>query len=131
FVERIDAVGTARANEQVTLTAPVTQRIEKLNFDDGAFVSRGQVIAVLAQGQQVAQLAQATAVEREARQQLDRLEELRARGFATRSAVDAQTALAGRAGAQAAEARATIADRVVRAPFAGWVSLRNISAGAV
>src|SRR5690606_24725017 len=53
------------------------------------------------------------------------------RGFATRSAVDAQTALAGRAGAQAAEARATIADRVVRAPFAGWVSLRNISAGAV
>ena len=32
FVERIDAVGTARANEQVTLTAPVTQRIVRLNF---------------------------------------------------------------------------------------------------
>jgi len=131
FVERIDAVGTARANEQVTLTAPVTQRIERLNFDDGAYVSRGQVIAVLTQGQQAAQLAQAQAVQREASQQLDRLEALRARGFATRSAVDAQVALEGQARAQAAEARATIADRVVRAPFAGWVSLRNISAGAV
>lgn len=131
FVERIDAVGTARANEQVTLTAPVTQRIERLNFDDGAYVSRGQVIAVLTQGQQTAQLAQATAVQREANQQLQRLEALRSRGFATRSAVDAQVALAGQARAQAAEARATIADRVVRAPFAGWVSLRNISAGAV
>lgn len=131
FVERIEAVGTARANEQVTLTAPVTQRIERLNFDDGAYVGRGQVIAVLTQGQQVAQLAQATAVQREARQQLERLEALKARGFATRSAVDAQVALEGQARAQAAEARATIADRVVRAPFAGWVSLRNISSGAV
>lgn len=131
FVERIDAVGTARANEQVTLTAPVTQRIVRLNFDDGAYVSRGQVIAVLEAGTQNAQLAQAQARAREAHQQLDRLEALKARGFATRSAVDTQVALAGQANAQAAEARAGIADRVVRAPFGGWVSLRNISAGAV
>lgn len=131
FVERIDAVGTARANEQVTLTAPVTQRIVRLNFDDGAYVARGQVIAVLETATQNAQLAQAQARAREANQQLDRLEALRSRGFATRSAVDAQVALAGQASAQAAEARAGIADRVVRAPFGGWVSLRNISAGAV
>ncbi|PKP92087.1 MAG: efflux transporter periplasmic adaptor subunit [Alphaproteobacteria bacterium HGW-Alphaproteobacteria-16] len=131
FVERIDAVGTARANEQVTLTAPVTQRIVRLNFDDGAYVSRGQVIAELETATQNAQLAQAQARAREAQQQLDRLEELRRRGFATRSAVDAQTALVGSARGQAAEARAGIADRVVRAPFGGWVSLRNISAGAV
>lgn len=131
FVERIDAVGTARANEQVTLTAPVTDRILRLNFDDGAYVARGQVIAVLAQGQEAAQLAQAQARSREAQQQLDRLEALKSRGFATRSAVDAQVALAGQAAGQAAEARASIGDRVVRAPFGGWVSLRNISAGAV
>lgn len=131
FVERIDAVGTARANEQVTLTAPVTQRILRLNFDDGAYVQRGQVIAVLEAGQQQAQLAQAQARALEAGKQLDRLEALRDRGFATRSAVDAQQALASQAGAQAAEARAAIGDRVVRAPFGGWVSLRTVSAGAI
>ncbi|PJI90467.1 efflux RND transporter periplasmic adaptor subunit [Sphingomonas koreensis] len=131
FVERIDAVGTARANEQVTLTAPVTQRIVRLNFDDGAYVAKGQVIAVLETATQSAQLAQAQARAREAHQQLERLEALKARGFATRSAVDTQVALAGQANAQAAEARAGINDRVVRAPFGGWVSLRNISAGAV
>lgn len=131
FVEQIDAVGTARANEQVTLTAPVTQRIVRLNFDDGAYVAKGQVIAVLETATQNAQLAQASARAKEANQQLQRLEALRARGFATRSAVDTQVALAGQAAAQAAEARAGIADRVVRAPFGGWVSLRNISAGAV
>jgi membrane fusion protein (multidrug efflux system) len=109
----------------------VTQRIVRLNFDDGAYVARGQVIAVLEAGTQNAQLAQAQARSREAHQQLERLEALKARGFATRSAVDTQVALAGQANAQAAEARAGIADRVVRAPFGGWVSLRNISAGAV
>ena len=131
FVERIDAVGTARANEQVTLAAPVTERIVRLNFNDGQFVQRGQVIAVLAAGQENAQLAEAGARSREARQQLSRLQQLKARGFATNSAVDAQTALAGQASAQAAEARASIGDRIIRAPFAGWASLRNISAGAV
>jgi membrane fusion protein (multidrug efflux system) len=131
FVERIEAVGTAFANEQVTLAAPVTDRIVRLNFDDGEFIQRGQVVAVLATGQENAQLAEAGARAREARQQLDRLESLRKRGFATNSAVDAQQALASQAGAQAAEARASIGDRVIRAPFSGWVSLRNISAGAV
>src|SRR6188508_2296565 len=52
FADRIEAVGTARANEQVTLSAPVTERITRLNFDDGAFVQRGQIIAVLQQAQQ-------------------------------------------------------------------------------
>ncbi len=131
FVDRVDAVGTAMANEQVTLAAPVTERIVRLNFDDGQFIAKGQVMAELAAGQESAQLAEAGAREHEARQQLDRLNSLKARGFATNSAVDSQTALAAQASAQAAEARASIGDRVIRAPFSGWVSLRNISAGAV
>ena len=131
FVDRIDAVGTARANEQVTLAAPVTERIERLNFDDGGYVTRGQIIAVLARGQESAQLEEARARAQEARQQLVRLELLKARGFATNSALDTQTALAAQARAQAASASASIGDRVIRAPFSGWVSLRNILAGAV
>lgn len=131
FIDRIEAVGTAVANEQVTLTAPVTERIVRLNFNDGQYVTRGQTIATLATGQETAQLAEASAVQREAGQQLNRLQQLRSRGFATISSVDQQTALVGAARAQASEARASIADRVVTAPFGGWVSLRNISAGAV
>ncbi len=131
FVETIEAVGTALANEQVTLAAPVTERIVRLNFDDGGFVQKGQVVAVLAQAEENAELRQAQARAREAQQQLDRIEALRSRGFATKSNLDAQAALAAQAQAQAAGARATIGDRVVTAPFSGWVSLRNISPGAV
>lgn len=131
FVERVEAVGTALANEQVTLSAPVTERIVRLNFDDGGYVNRGQVVAVLAQGQENAQLNEARARAREAAQQLERVEALKSRGFATNSNLDAQAALAAQARAQAAGAQAQIGDRVVRAPFSGWVSLRNISPGAV
>ena len=131
FVERIEAVGTARANEQVTIAAPVTERIVRLGFDDGSFVRQGQTIAVLAQGQETAQLTEAQARAREASQQLARIQQLKSRGFATQSSLDAQVAAAGQARAQAAGARAQIGDRVITAPFSGWVSLRNISAGAV
>lgn len=131
FVDALEAVGTARANEQVTLSAAVTDRIVALNFSDGGFVRKGQIVAVLARGQEQAQLAEAQARAAEAQKQLDRLDELKRRGFATNSAVDAQTALAQSARAQAEQARASIGDRVLRAPFSGYVSLRNISRGAI
>jgi membrane fusion protein, multidrug efflux system len=131
FVETIEAVGTARANEQVTLSANVSERLVRLGFDDGAFVRRGQVVAVLAQGQESAQLAEAQARAREAQQQLARIQTLKARGFATQARLDEQNAAAAAARAQAAEARASMGDRVITAPFSGYASLRNISVGAV
>ncbi|HEX8262875.1 MAG TPA: efflux transporter periplasmic adaptor subunit, partial [Allosphingosinicella sp.] len=124
FVETIEAVGTARANEQVTLSAPVTERLVRLGFDDGDFVRRGQVVAVLAQGQESAQLAEAQARQREAQQQLARIQTLKRRGFATQSSLDTQSAAAAAARAQASEARASIGERVIEAPFSGYASLR-------
>jgi len=131
FVERIEAVGSAVANEQVTISAPVTERIVRLNFDDGSFVRRGQVVAVLQQAQETAQLAEVQARARQAEQQLGRITQLKNRGFATRADYDAQVAAAAAARAQGQQVRAQIGERVITAPFSGWVSLRNISEGAI
>ncbi len=131
FADRYVAVGTANANEQVSVRAPVTERITQLGFSDGAFVRQGQMLAVLAQGQETASLASAQAQARQAEQQLARIAELHRRGFATNASLDAQTAVTASARAAANEARASIGDRVVRAPFSGQVSLRRISVGAV
>jgi membrane fusion protein (multidrug efflux system) len=131
FVDRIEAVGTALANEQVTLSAPVTERIVRLNFDDGSFVQRGQIVAVLQQARQAAQLSEVQARAREAQQQLARIEQLKNRGFATRSDYDSRIAAAAAARAQAQAVNAEIGERVIRAPFSGWASLRTISVGAV
>jgi membrane fusion protein, multidrug efflux system len=131
FVDNVEAVGTALANEQVVLSAPVTERIDSLNFADGGFVKQGQVIATMAVAQEQAELAAAQAQARQAQQQLDRIQALKARGFATAASLDQQVALANAAKAAADQSRAAIGDRVIRAPFAGWVSLRTISAGAI
>lgn len=131
FIDRIEAVGTARANEQVTLAAPVTERIEHLFFEDGGFVRKGQIVAVLAQGQEQATLAAAKAEEAQALAQLKRIQALSTQGFATGATLDQTVAAARRARSDADNARAQIADRVIRAPFSGYVSLRTISEGAV
>lgn len=131
FTDRLEAVGTALANEQVVLSAPVTERITSINFADGAYVKKGQVIATLAVGQEKAELAAAEAQALQARQQLERVQSLKTRGFATASSLDQQLALANAARATADQARASIGDRVIRAPFAGWASLRIVSPGAI
>lgn len=131
FATTIEAVGTAYARESVTLTSTVTERIERLNFSDGAFVSKGQVIAELRRAEQMADLREIQAREQEAALQLDRLQELQQRGFATNASVDQQLALTGVARAQAEAVREQIRDRVIVAPFSGYISLRRISPGSV
>lgn len=131
FAETIDAVGTARANEQVTIAAPVAERIVRLYFDDGDYVRRGQLIAVLDQAQEQAALRSALATEEQAKAQLERIQSLSDRGFATNAQLEVQIATATRARAEADDARARIADRTIRAPLSGAVSLRTISAGSI
>jgi membrane fusion protein (multidrug efflux system) len=131
FVDEVEAVGTARANEQVTLSSPVTERIERIAFADGGFVRAGQVIATLAQAEERASLAGAVAAERQATTQYQRMNALSERGFVTPATLDQQRALAQRARADADTARAQITDRIVRAPFSGFASQRDISRGAI
>ena len=131
FSDSIEAVGTAYANEQTVLTSPVTERIESLFFNDGAVVSRGAVIARLSRGEESADLAAVEARARQAQQQLGRLQELQERGFATRAALEEQTAARDAARADASAIQSRISDRVIRAPFSGVLSLRTISPGAI
>jgi len=131
FRDEIQAVGTARANEQVTLAANVTERVERLLFDDGMFVQRGQLLAVLSNAQEQAALAGARASAAEAASQLERIKSLSKQGFATRALLDQQRAALSEARATEDSVQAQIGDRMIRAPFAGYLSLRTISAGAI
>jgi membrane fusion protein (multidrug efflux system) len=131
FVDMVEAVGTARANEQVTIAASVTERVDQVLFGDSMPVAHGQLLAVLSQGQEAASLNGAIAARTQASGQYGRIKNLFDRGFATRAQLDLQLAAAQRAEADAAHARAAIADRMIRAPFAGFTGLRTISAGAI
>ena len=43
FVESVEAVGTARANEQVVITSKYSDLVDEIYFDDGQKVKKGAV----------------------------------------------------------------------------------------
>jgi membrane fusion protein (multidrug efflux system) len=130
-VDRIEALGTTRANETVRVTATVTGKIREINFDDGQEVAAGDVLVVLETAEEEAQLKAAEAVLAERRLAFDRSRQLERQQFATTAQLEERRAAVQESEAQIEEIKARIADRVIRAPFGGLVGLRNISLGAL
>jgi membrane fusion protein (multidrug efflux system) len=129
--DTVDAIGTAKANESVTLTAKVTDKVERVHFDDGDFVAAGAVLVELRNQEQEAQRAEAQANLDDATSRLRRLRDLSKRGLAAASDLDtAQTAVAA-ARARLDSVVAQLQDRVVRAPFAGLLGFREVSPGTL
>jgi membrane fusion protein (multidrug efflux system) len=131
WIDEIEALGTAQANESVTLTAKVTESVERINFTDGEIVRGGDVLIELTGRAEVAQLTEAQAAFTESQKQLARLEELVKQGTVTRSQVDAQLAARDQARARREAIRARLADRVITAPFDGVLGFRQVSEGTL
>ncbi len=131
FVDRIEALGTLRANESVALTATVTETISEIHFDDGDRVAANKILVQMSSAEEQALLEEARVTAAEARRQYERVKSLESSGTAAKSQLDERLREweAGRARVAAIESR--LADRVVRAPFSGVVGLRNISVGAL
>src|SRR5690606_15038962 len=129
--DSIEALGTARANESVVLTAKVTETVEAVNFEDGDHVSAGDVLVDLSGRAEVAALEEAQAEYKEARQQYERQAELVKAGTISRSQLDTQVAARDRAQARVAAIRARLADRVITAPFDGILGFRQVSPGTL
>jgi membrane fusion protein (multidrug efflux system) len=131
FVERIEAIGTLHANESVTLSAKITEKVARVHFEDGQSVAQGQVLIEFSNAEEGAMLADAQATQREAEQQLGRVQELAAKGYATKSRLDEQSRAVDGAKARARAVEARMSDRVLRAPFAGVLGFRQVSPGTL
>jgi membrane fusion protein (multidrug efflux system) len=127
----IDAVGTLRANEAVTINSKQTGNIRTIRFEDGQLVERGAVLVELDDAEARAQLAVAEADRRNAQQLLERSRALLTRQAVPEARVDELTAALDRAEASMRAARARLQDLVVTAPFAGQTGLRRVSPGAL
>jgi membrane fusion protein (multidrug efflux system) len=131
FSDRLEAVGTLTAAESVSISATVTEQIEYIGFDDGDRVEKGQVLVRFEAREEGARIEEAQASVRIAREELDRAQRIFDRGaLSERELLERQRALA-LAEAQIASAKVQRTDRVIRAPFAGVVGLRQISVGAI
>ena len=125
------ALGTVAARESVAVTAKVSETVEKVHFESGQAVARGAPLVTLSGQQQQAALAASRAAAEEAERQYQRQAQLASQQLVARAAVDAQRATRDAARAQVAQIRANLADRVIRAPFAGVLGIRQVSPGAL
>nr|WP_233198568.1 efflux RND transporter periplasmic adaptor subunit [Luteimonas sp. 4-12] len=129
--DSIAALGTVNARESVTVTAKVSETVERVHFDSGDRVAAGDVLVTLSGNQQQAALRAAEAALTEADQQYERGNELVGQQLIARASIDTLRATRDSARANVAEMRADIGDRTIRAPFAGVLGLRQVSPGAL
>jgi membrane fusion protein (multidrug efflux system) len=131
IADRVEALGTAQANESVIITANLTDTIRRVNFEDGDFVKTGTVLVELISAEEEAQLAEARASLDEARRQLKRQRDLGERGIASVSAVDEARAAEATTEARLNTVMARLQDRLIRAPFSGVLGFRQVSPGTL
>lgn len=131
LVDRVEALGTLRANESVSITALVTETVKALHFEDGDRVERGQVLVEMTSDEEHALLEEARATVEEALSQYQRVQSLAQQGTAAHSLLDERRREWETAKARLVAIESRLADRLVKAPFAGVLGLRNVSPGAL
>lgn len=131
FADRLEALGTTSANESVELTATVTETVSAVHFDDSDRVPAGQVLVEMTSNEEHAQLEEARATVNEARRQYERIRSLEAKGTAAKSLLDERKREWETARARLTAIESRLADRLIKAPFAGLLGLRDISVGAL
>lgn len=129
--DTLQALGTAKARESVTVTAKVSEIIEAVHFDSGQQVSAGTPLVTLRGQAQEAALVQAQATFAEADQLYKRQRELAAQQLVASATLDTQRAIRDAAEARVREMQSDIGDRRVRAPFAGVLGIRQVSEGSL
>ena len=131
FVDRVEAIGTLRANESVELTATVSETVTDIHFKDGQRVKAGDILVEMTSEEEHALIEEELSRVAEAKKQLDRVKTLAARGSAPRSVLDQRRREYETARARLRAIESKLKDRLVLAPFSGVVGLRNLSVGAL
>ena len=127
----VEALGTARANESVTITSSVSEKVNAINFEDGQQVKSGDTLVMLEQAEEQANLQHSKAVLGERKLALDRLRRLAKRNLVPPDELDRARLAVEQAEANITAIQARINDRIIKAPFDGVMGLRELSVGTL
>jgi membrane fusion protein, multidrug efflux system len=129
--QKLEALGNARANESVDVSAKASNIVTAVRFRDGERVKRGQVLVQLDDAQVRADVAAAEAALTESESQYNRSRELLSTQVLSKSSFEQLEATLKANRARLAAAHARLEDTVIRAPFSGRVGLRRVSVGTL
>lgn len=131
FVDAIEAVGTARANEQVLITSKYSDLVDDISFQDGDVVKKGDILVRLNSREEAAKVKELEANLAESVAQLNRFQDLFTKKATSKSIVDQQEAKTKAISAQLLSAKIKLNDLTIKAPFSGMLGFREISLGAL
>ena len=131
FADPVEALGTLKARESVSITSNVTETVSAIHFDDGQQVRKGDMLVEMTGTEEHALIEEGRARVAEAERQYDRVKSLAGQRSAAESLLDERRRDLETARAALAAIESRLADRLIKAPFDGVLGLRNISVGAL
>ena len=127
--ETLPAVGSVTPAQGVTIAPELGGTVSEIAFESGATVNKGDLLVRLDTSSEAAQLRSSEAQVQLARLNLERTRKLRAENTLSPSELDAAEASLQQAQGNADTIRAAIEKKVIRAPFAGRLGIRQINLG--
>ena len=123
------AIGSLAAVHQVTITPEIGGRVTQIFFTAGGAVKAGDPLIQINDAPERGDLANYEAQARMAKITVERNSELARKQFASRETVDQNQSQFDQAQAQIAKTQAVIAQKLVKAPFAGRLGVRLVEVG--
>ncbi len=125
----LEAVGNLRAARGADLAAEVAGIVDTVGFESGKDVQAGTLLLRLRPNDDAAKLAELQAAADLAASNLTRDTKQYKAQAVSQATIDADDSHLRAARAQVAEQQATMAEKLVRAPFAGRLGLRQVDEG--
>lgn len=130
ITETLEAVGTALANEAITVTTKTAGIVAKVSFTEGQAVRSGQVLVELDGREANAELEAARAAVVIARQNYDRAAKLLGTQAVSQARMDELSSQLSAVQARVKVQEARVQDLRIVAPFGGKIGIRRVSIGA-
>ena len=125
----LNAIGTVAAVQGVTVSADLSGIVDRIAFESGKTVAKGDVLVQLDTRQEQAQLAGAESQLQLTRLNFERMQGLVQQDAVSRAEYDAAAAAHKQAEARLGEIRATVERKTIRAPFSGVLGIRQVNLG--
>jgi len=126
---QVRAIGTLRAVRGADLSAQAAGVVDSIEFDSGNDVPAGKVLLKLRPNDDFAKLDQLEAAAELAAQTLKRDQEQFTAQAVSQAVIDTDVSTVKAARAQVVAQRALIDEKIVKAPFAGRLGIRQIDLG--
>src|SRR5499427_8130624 len=124
-----NGIGSVTAVHQVTINPEVGGRVTKIFFEAGAVVKASDPLVQLNDAPERGDLASYEAQARLGEVEVQRSSQLAQRQFASRETLDQRQSQLDQARAMILKTEALIAQKLIRAPFAGKLGVRQIEVG--